>query len=87
MSGEDEDYVTPYLDKTAKRIRIEREEVQMEAVNEKDNDDFYFLIEAAIKDARAHLHRTKVNNDPIIHRAHVFIVCDCFIHSCEPVQK
>ena len=57
----------------------------MEAVNEENGDDSSLSIEAALKDARAHLHQTKVNNDPTIKRAYVYILYDCFIQLYVPV--
>ncbi len=48
----------------------------MEAVNERDDDDLSFPIEADFKDAMAHLHWTKGKNDPSIHMVHVCIVCN-----------
>ena len=87
-----EDRERDRMRKQIARDRKRKEQVLVETVDEEDyleeyDDDLSLSIETAIKDARAHLHRTKVNNDPTIHRAHVCIVCDCFIKSCEPVQK
>ncbi len=85
VDKEDDDYVAPFLEETAKRIRVESREVQMEAVNEEDNDDLSLSIETAVKDARAHLHRTEDKHDPTTHRARACIVCECFIQSCDSV--
>ena len=59
----------------------------METIDEEDNEDLYVSIKAAVKDARARLHQTMDKYDPTIHRAHVCIVCDCFIQSCKSVRK
>ena len=87
-----EDRERDRIRKQIARDRKRKEQVLVETVHEEDDleeddEDLSLSIQTAIRDARAHLHRTKVNNDPTIHRAHVCIVCDCFIQSCEPVGK
>ena len=88
----EEDRERDRIRKQIAKGRKQKELVLVETVDEEDalednDEDLSLSIETAIRDARAHLHRTKVNNDPTIHMAHVCIVCDCFIQSCEPVGK
>lgn len=51
----------------------------METVDEDDDEDLSSFIDAAVRDAKAHVHQTKDQNDAIIHRPCVCIVCDYFI--------
>lgn len=32
------------------------------------------------------LHQTKKDNEPTVHRANVYIICDCVIESCKPCR-
>jgi len=43
-------------------------------------------IAKAVKQAKGYLHRTKVSNDGISHRAHVCVMCDCFILGIDSIR-
>ena len=51
-----------------------------------DDDDLSPYIKCAVRQAKKRLHRTKDPNDPTQHRAHVCIVCDCFLTATEPLR-
>ena len=51
-----------------------------------DEDDLSPYIDDAVKQAKKRLHRTQNKDDPTEHRAHVCIVCDCFIMATEPLR-
>lgn len=54
-----------------------------------DDDDDVNLeaaIDYAVKQGKKKLHRTMNPEDPNLHRAYVCIVCDCFVHSSEPLK-
>ena len=51
-----------------------------------DDDDMSPYIDDAVRKAKKRLHRTKHRDDPTKHRAHVCIVCDCFIVATEPLR-
>ena len=61
--------------------------LSMSSVSDNEEDNLLPFTEAAMFAARAHLHRTVVGGDPSVHQAHVCIVCDCFIPSCEKQLK
>ena len=49
-------------------------------------DDFMPFIKFAVSQAMKKQHRTKDQDDPERHRAHVCICCDCFIPANEPIR-
>ena len=51
-----------------------------------DDDDMLSYIDDAVRKAKNKLDRTKNADDPTKHRAHVCIVCDCFIMATEPLR-
>ena len=51
-----------------------------------DDDDLSPYIDDAVRKAKKRLHRTKNIDDPTEHRAHVCIVCDCFVLAAEPLR-
>ena len=51
-----------------------------------DDDNMLPYIDDAVRKAKKKLHRTQNADDPTKHRAHVCIVCDCFIMETEPLR-
>ena len=51
-----------------------------------DDDDLSPYIDDAVRKGKKRLHRTKHKDDPTEHRAHVCIVCDCFVLATEPLR-
>ena len=51
-----------------------------------DDDDMSPCIDDVVRKAKKRLYKTKNTDDPTKHRAHVCIVCDCFIVETEPLR-
>ena len=51
-----------------------------------DDNDLTPFIDDAVRQAKKKLHQTKHPDDPTQHKAHVCIVCDCFIKATEPLR-
>ena len=51
-----------------------------------DSISFSSIIEKRVKESLKQLHRTKSDDDPMLHKAFVCIICDSIIHGSTPLR-
>ena len=52
----------------------------------KNQSSFSSIIEKRVKESLKQIHRTKSDDDPMLHKAFVCIICDSIIHGTTPLR-